>query len=204
MQHGQTGRARSIRQKLSLILVASVGLALLLAGASLLLVEAREAWRDAQADVAAQADVVGLASEAALAFGDPAAAEQNLRVLRAQGGVAAAALYDKNGKLFARFRAAGARDARIPGLAPPAGVHFDLQDATIVRPVLSNREVIGSVYVLSRHGLVAKMAEYVVWLLGVTLVSLLGALLLANRLRQRRRANGAGTRHVRRARHPVH
>ena len=94
---------RSIRQKLNLILVASVGLALLLASASLLVMEARKAWRTAQADVAAEADLVGLASEAALAFGDPKAAEQNLRVLQAQRGVVAAALYDTRGKLFAQF-----------------------------------------------------------------------------------------------------
>ncbi len=175
---------RSIRQKLNLILVASVGLALLLASASLLVMEARKAWRTAQADVAAEADLVGLASEAALAFGDPKAAEQNLRVLQAQRGVVAAALYDTRGKLFAQFRAADAEEAPIPAQAPAPGMHFDLQDATVMRPVLSNHEEVGSVYVLSRHGLVPELAEYTGWLAAVTLASLLGALLLANRLQK--------------------
>ena len=174
----------SIRQKLHLILFASVGLALLLAAASLLLVEARKAWRDARADVAAQADIVGLASEAALAFGDRATAEQNLHVLQTQAGVRAAALYDTGGHLFAEFRPRGAEDAVVPATAPPPGIRFDWIHARVVRPVVSNREVIGNVYVLTRHGLLQELAEYVAWLATVTLVALFGALLLANRLQR--------------------
>ena len=83
--------AQSIQHKLSLILIATVGVALLLAALALLVVEARKEWRDAQADLTTQAEVVGLASEAALAFGDRKVAEQNLRVLQVTPGVMAAA-----------------------------------------------------------------------------------------------------------------
>jgi PAS domain S-box-containing protein len=176
--------AQSIRHKLNLILVATVGLALLLSAASLLLVEARKAWRDAQADLAAQAEVVGLASEAALAFGDRKVGEQTLRVLQAQPGVTAAALYDKQGQLFAWFLAGDGEVADLPARAPPVGLRFGWTLATVVRPVVSNREAIGTVYVQVRHGLVAEISEYVGWLLAVTVASLFGALLLAHRLQK--------------------
>ncbi|MDB5953761.1 ATP-binding protein [Ramlibacter sp.] len=176
-------RAHSIQQKLNLILFAAVGLALIIAAGALLLVDARKEWRDAHAELVTQAGVVGLASEAALAFGDRRAGEQNLRVLRAQPGVVAAALYDPQGRLFAQFRPAG-EDGEVPPRAPPPGLRFGWSTATMVGPVLSNREVIGSVYVQSRHGLVSELAEYVGWLIAVTVASLFGALLLAHRLQK--------------------
>ena len=177
-------RAQSIRHKLNVILVAAVGVGLLLAAIALLLVETRKEWRDARAGLVTQADVVGLASEAALAFADPRVGEQNLRVLQAQPDVIAAALYGPRGELFAQFRAADSQDAEVPSRAPPPAMRFGWSKATVVRPVLSNREPIGSVYVQVRHGLVQRLAEYAGWLLAVTVASLFGALLLANRLQK--------------------
>ena len=83
----------SLQQKVGPVLLASVGLALFIAAGALLLVQARKEWRDAHAELSAQAEVVGLASEAALAFRDPAVGEQTLRALVAQPSVLAAALF---------------------------------------------------------------------------------------------------------------
>lgn len=175
-------RARSIQDKLNLILVATVGVALLLASVALLAVEAREAWRLSQRDLVTSAEVIGLASEAALAFSDRKVGEQNLRVLEAKPGVEAAALYDAQGALFASYRPVA--DVRVPERGPPAGVRFGWSDATVVRPVLSNGEAIGSVYIQVHHGLVGDLAEYIGWLLAVMVVSLFGGLLLAHRLQK--------------------
>jgi PAS domain S-box-containing protein len=173
----------SIQRKLSFILLATVGLALLIAAGALLLVEARKEWRDSRAELTAQADIVGLASEAALTFGDAKVGEQNLRVLIAQPAVLAAALYDVEGRLFASFRT-DREDGVVPAVAPAEGFVFGLTTAQVVRPVFSNREAIGRVYVQYRHGMLAHLTEYTGWLLAVTLTSLLGALLLAQRLQR--------------------
>jgi signal transduction histidine kinase/CheY-like chemotaxis protein len=171
----------SIQQKLGLILLASVGLALFIAAGALLLVQARKEWRDAHAELSAQAEVVGLASEAALAFRDPAVGEQTLRALVAQPSVLAAALFDESGALFASIRGSDDK-ARVPSAVPPQGLRFQWRTASVVRPVLSNRQAIGSVYVQYRHALVPALLEYAGWLVAVTLASLAGALLLARRL----------------------
>ena len=176
--------AHSIRQKLNLILVATVGVALLLAGAALFFVEAGKEVRDAKAGLLTQADIVGLSSEAALSFADPKVGEQNLRVLQAQPAVIAAALYDPQGRLFASFRAGEDERANVPLRAPTPGLRFGWTTASIVRPVLSNHEVIGRVYVQSRHGLLLQLASYAGWLVAIMLVSLFGALLLAHRLQK--------------------
>jgi PAS domain S-box-containing protein len=174
--------ARSLQRKLTLILLATIGLALFLAASALLLVEVRKEYRNAREDMTVQADVVGLASEAALTFGDAKVGEQNLRVLQAQPEVIAGALYDIRGRLFAHFLSGDDGGAEVPALAPPLGLHFGLSTATVVRPVISNREQIGRVYVQVRHGVLAEVAEYIGWLVLVVLVSLFGALLLARRL----------------------
>ncbi|MCG2595669.1 ATP-binding protein [Ramlibacter sp. XY19] len=174
--------ARTLQRKLTLILLATIGLALFLAASALLLVELRKEYRNARQDLVVQADVVGLASEAALTFGDAKVGEQNLRVLQAQPQVIAGALYDIRGRLFAHFLSGEDGSAEVPAQAPPLGMHFGLSTATVVRPVISNREQIGRVYVQLQHGLLAEVAEYVGWLVLVVLVSLFGALLLARRL----------------------
>lgn len=176
--------AGSIQRKLNLILVATLGIALFIAATTLLLVQVRNEWRNAQRDLATMADVVALASEAALAFADPRTARQNLQVLAAQPTVVAAALYDNQRQPFAAFEAPGEREARIPPVSPGVGMSFGMRYATVVRPVLSNGEPIGHVYVQTRHGLAAEVAEYIGWLLVATLASLLGALLLARRLQR--------------------
>ncbi|RYZ06857.1 MAG: HAMP domain-containing protein, partial [Comamonadaceae bacterium] len=176
--------AHSIQRKLNLILVATVGLGLLLAAAALLVLEVREEWLRARHDLVTQADVVGLASEGALSFSDRSVGEQTLRVLLAQPGVMAAALYDADGRLFASFKLPDDPDADVPPRAGTTGLDFGLSTATVLRRVVSNREPIGMVYVQSRHGMVAEMAEYAAWLVVVTLASLFGALLLAHRLQK--------------------
>ncbi|WP_332827767.1 ATP-binding protein [Ramlibacter sp.] len=174
----------SIRHKLTLILLTTVGVALALAAAGLLVLEARNEWRAARTALTTQAQVVGLASEAALSFGDRKVAEQNLRVLQAHAGVLAAALYDVDGRLFAHFRVEDDDADTVPGTVPPPGLDFGWSKATVSAPLVSGREVIGSVYVQTRHGLVPRVSEYIGWLVLITAASLAVALLLANRLNQ--------------------
>lgn len=176
--------ARSIQAKLNLILVATVGVALAIAAASLLVFEARKEFRTLRAALTSQADVVGLASEAALSFGDPVVGEQNLRALKAQPSAIAAALYDAQGRLFARYVPREEDAAPLPVQVPSQGLDFGWASATMVRPVVSNREVIGSIYIEVQHNLVLQLAEYIGWLVAVTLAGLAGAVLLAARLQK--------------------
>lgn len=173
----------SIQGKLTRILVLSVGTALLLAGLALLGVEARRMSAAIQADLATHADIVGLASQAALTFNDPKVVEQNLSVLGAKPGVVAAAIYDADGRRFAsvRFDPAG---PQLSAQVPDAGTMFGLEHASVVRPVLQGQERIGSVYILMRHGIGPEILEYFGWLVLVMLASLSGALLIVNRLQR--------------------
>ncbi len=177
-------RGRSIRQKLNFILVATTVSALLLAGLALMLFDLAKQARGIEADILTQADIIGLASSSALAFEDRKVGAENLSVLRASPDVAVAALYDKAGKVFATFSPGEDEAVRAPAAAPAPGVRFDAEWVTVARPVFSNREAIGTVYMQARHDLLGRVLEYTGVLGAIMASSLAAALLLSNRLQR--------------------
>src|SRR5512147_1716351 len=94
-------RNLAVQQKLRLIVMATVSLALLLACAAVLAydqIEARESMRN---DLGVLADIFSANSSAALSFNDGPAAEELLSTLQAKAHVVSAFLYAADGKLFA-------------------------------------------------------------------------------------------------------
>ncbi len=109
---------RSIRHKVALVAVATALAALIVAGAALVTYDLR-AYREASInDLVTQADILGRASAAALAFDDAKAARENLLLLKAKPMIAFAAIYNARGKLFAGYARVGWTGA---GVAPLAG-----------------------------------------------------------------------------------
>jgi methyl-accepting chemotaxis protein len=176
-------RARSIRTKLNAILLATTATALVVAAAALLVVDLRRQLADTEMDLLTQADIIGLASAPALAFRDPRVATENLAVLRAKRSVTAAALYDDRGALFATF-SNGDDPVRFPQQVGPTGVRVDGDSAEAWRPVLSNRERVGTVWLQLRHDRLRQALEYIGVLVLIMAGSLAAALLLSNRLQR--------------------
>jgi PAS domain S-box-containing protein len=177
-------RDRSIREKLNIILGATTLLALLLAGIALVLFDLRTQVQTIKKDLLMQADIIGLASSSALEFDDRKVGAENLSVLRANEGIAVAALYDKSHRLYASYRSPDPQAPPLPASPPPEGARIDGAWVTVARPVVSNRETIGTVYLQARHDLVARVLEYLAVLFAILASSLAGALLLANRLQR--------------------
>src|SRR5262245_47657286 len=86
------------------IAVLTTGGALLLAGAALIYFESARSKRDMARDLTTLADFVAQSSTAALEFGDESDGVDNLRALKARSDIVAAAIYDGEGRLFARFQ----------------------------------------------------------------------------------------------------
>lgn len=175
---------RSILQKLNVILMATTSLALLLAGLALVAFDMRSQLRSIENDLITQADIIGLVSSAALAFDDPKVAAENLSVLRAEPNVTAAALFGAQGQLFASFYPAERQGRSLPLLAQAAGVRLDREWVEVWRPVVSNQEVVGTVYLQARHELLVRALEYLGVLAVILSSSLAAALLLSNRLQR--------------------
>lgn len=176
-------RARSIRNKLNFILTATTLAALLVAAAALLAFDLRKQRQSIEQDLVVQADVIALSSAPALAFSDPKVAAENLSVLRAKPGVQGAALYDGKGQLFATFRPATGAIA-IPQQASQSDLRVEGGSAFAWRPVFSNAEKVGTIYLALRDDRLQRTANYVVVLALIMAGSLAAALLLSNRLQR--------------------
>ena len=178
-------RPGSIRRKLNLIVMITTFVALLLAGLAVVVFDVRNQLSTLRNDLRAQADIVALASTSALVFDDPKLAREMLSILRASPGIASAAIYDAQGKLFASYLAGQIDSGTIPARAPALGVVLDRDWVKVARPVVSNRDTVGTVYLQVEHDLLPRVLEYLGALTLIFLGSMGSALLLSNRLQRR-------------------
>jgi signal transduction histidine kinase len=136
-----------IRRKLMLIALLTTGGTLLIAGSALILFNVLKFRNEMVTNLSSLADVVARNSTAALSFLDPGAGADTLRSLSARKPIVAAALYDGNRNLFARYQPGPAVDfpAR-PGRDGSASIDGGL---IVFHPVVLKGKRIGTVYLRS-------------------------------------------------------
>jgi signal transduction histidine kinase/CheY-like chemotaxis protein len=170
----------SVRGKLILMAVSTTFVALLAASAAMLLFDLRAFQRYWTDDLMTQADIMARVTAPALAFNDEDTARQNLAVLRVRPQVLAAAIYAANGTRFATY--AAGPNVNVPARPEPSGYHIDGGEVTVFRNIVENGEMVGTVYLRSRYGLVDRLLSYGAILGGVMLGALVIAGLVASRL----------------------
>jgi signal transduction histidine kinase/uncharacterized membrane protein affecting hemolysin expression/ActR/RegA family two-component response regulator len=124
-------------------------------------------------------------STAALAFDDAQDAAETLKALSAERRIVVAALYDRAGKVFARYPQDASED--LPPSTPPDGYHFEDQVLIGVEPVVEGAgHRLGTLYVEADMRFIRRqLLAYT----GMAILGLAGALLLAyfiSKLLQRR------------------
>jgi signal transduction histidine kinase len=177
------GPGRSIRSKLMLVVLATTAAALVVAAIALVLYESRAYEKSSVAALMTQAQILGRASAPALVFDDPAAARENLALLRVQPSIEAAAIYKASGRLFASY---GASD-RFGSAAVPAAVDgYAIEDGEIVvhRRIVEGGETLGTIALRASYGLAARLRDYLEILAIVLVASLALALLLSAALQR--------------------
>src|ERR1051326_884770 len=125
----------SIKRKLQIIIMLTVGAALVLACCAFLvfdLVSFRTSMRN---DLQTLAEVIGSNSTAALTFNDQKAAEELLSGLRAKQHIVGACLYSSDGRLFASYRRFGKREVPAPLHAESDSSAFSNGHLTLFRRV---------------------------------------------------------------------
>jgi len=177
-------RKQSIRGKLTGIIMLTSAAAVLLTcagfiGSGLINLHARLVT-----DFSTIAQLVGSNSTAALTFGDRAAATEMLSSLRAKPAIIAAAIYTKNGELFARYQP----NARIsiPRTLRRDGFHVLDDRYELYSPIRLDRERIGTLYIaansIDRN---SRLKQYASITAVTVLFSLLVAFILAARLQRK-------------------
>src|ERR1700759_3880937 len=103
-----------IRQKLMLIAVLTTAGTLLLAGTAIIYFNMVRFKEEMKRDLTSLADIVAQNSTAAVSFQDSAAEMDTLSSLKARPAIEAAAVYDRQQRLFLALAPGGGKKARVP------------------------------------------------------------------------------------------
>ncbi len=144
-----------IRRKLAVLMVATGSIVVALSSTALWIFKSLDLRETAVAEISTLAETMGSNTTAALTFQDRRAAEETLAALRADNRILLAAVFAKDGSLFARY----ARRGAIPGSAEfrPIGQTFIGDTLLVVRPIILDTETIG--FILVRSSLASAYAH---------------------------------------------
>jgi diguanylate cyclase (GGDEF)-like protein/PAS domain S-box-containing protein len=173
----------SIRVKLSLLMALNTSLALLLAGIGFVGYELYQSRDIATREAKGLGAIVSANSTAALSFGDQVAAGETLAALRGDQRLVQAALYDRDGRLFASY--GSTEPAVVPTRLLPYGCYFENGSILLFGPVLLRGERLGTVFLeMTLNDVYSRLRRYCGIVSIVLLVSLGLALLLSARLQR--------------------
>ena len=168
-----------IKRKLMLVILLTSGFAILLMGSALItyeLVTFRSALTN---NIEVLAQIIGSNSTATLAFDDRENANEILRALAAENQITAAAIYDRNGRLFASFPES-VTPTQLPAVPGPDGHRFIRSQLVMVQPIFQEGARLGTIYLQADLGQIyRRLTVYGILLLVVGVCSFLGAMALS-------------------------
>ena len=177
-------RDRSIHQKLRLIIMATVGVALMLACASVLAYDYVTFRNSMRSDLSLLAEIFGSNSTAALSFGDQKAALQLLSELQARRHIVAGCIYSADGAPFAGYRR-GQQIEGCPVLRRSTGSWFEDGRLIVIKRIVLDRQTIGTIYMESDlDEMHARLLRFTWIVVAILLVTSLLALGLSSRLQR--------------------
>ena len=106
-------------------------------------------WRDKTvAEMENYAALIGANAAPSMIFADYDAADEVLRTVGGNSDIVDAVLYDRDGKVFARYRAPEHSDAAFP-FVKPGSYLFSFEQLVVSKPVMLKGETWGTVYLES-------------------------------------------------------
>ncbi len=142
-------RNLTIRQKLRLIVMATVAVALALIGTAVVPYDQMASRSALKNDLGVLADILGANSTAALSFNDPATAKELLAGLRARHSVVAAFIYSMDGTPFAEYWRDGGSRAPAPPEPLAEGGSFEGDRLRLFRRIRLGPQTVGGIYIES-------------------------------------------------------
>ncbi len=144
-------RDTPIKRKLMLVILLTSSFALFLMGSAVITYELVTFRRSLAVNMGVLAQIVGSNSTAALAFQDPKSAQEILGALSAEHQITAAAIYDQNGNVFARFPDTAPRTS-FPARPGPAGYTFEQSHLHMFQPIVQEGTRLGTIYIKADLG----------------------------------------------------
>ena len=171
--------AGSLRWKVMLLVLGTTFAALSLSAIGLLLIDLRAYERSWSNDLNLQAEIVARAAAPALSFNDAKTAEGFLGLMRVRPRVLAAAIYSRDGRLFATYVKDGIAPRPFPPVAGQPGYAIEGEELLLYRPIFENRELLGTVFVRASYQPWERLRDYLAILGFVMAVSLAFAALMS-------------------------
>jgi len=165
----------SIQKRVRAVIFSASAIVLLVTAVAFVTFEAVNFRAQLVRSLSTLATVVADNSAAPLAFDNPEVAEEILAALRGEPDIVAAAVYDREGNLFAKYPRTLGYD-RLPQRPEPEGDEFRAGELVIFKSVLQEQKPIGTLYLqLSLGGIYQQL-----WLSAIIVIAvLLGSLALA-------------------------
>jgi PAS domain S-box-containing protein len=175
----------SIGQKLTRINLITCGVAILMACTALAVYDLSSFRRDLANALTQTAGTTGANTTAALSFGDAQSARETLSSLGAQPHIVQAAVYTREGAIFAMYSRHGSKKQPFPPSPGPDGIAGAPHQMVLFQPIRLNGERIGTIYLDSdTEALYVRVRHFATVVLIVMLGSFVTAYLLAARLQR--------------------
>ena len=179
----------SIAGKLTRMNLVVCGTAMILAYMSFLMIDLYTLRQALRTDLDTEAQIIGSNCVAALLFDDPQAAQSTLAALNGSPHVLAAVVYTQGGRTFASFARKDSGSVNLPPRLAPGEMsgYWSRGDQQILfgRRILSQGQVIGSVYILAETTDVAYRArQFGLLSAGILIICFIVALLATSTIRK--------------------
>jgi two-component system, NtrC family, sensor kinase len=136
-----------LRRRLLVTSLVANGVALLLASLAFVTYELYTLEESMVTDLTGAAAIIGHNSSAALAFADPDSAAQTLQSFSTDPHVVGAALYDRDGRLFAQYHNVALEEPFEPPAIEPSGHRFETDRLKLFHEFELAGEPAGTVYI---------------------------------------------------------
>ena len=177
--------SRSLRRKVLTLVLAVTAAALTLSAVGLVVYDLRAYEQQWTSDLNTQAELLARTSAAALSFGDRETATKDLGVLKVRARVTAAAIYTREGELFATYRKPYAAPVEFPARPEADGYRIVGDELFIFRRVVEGDEAIGTIYLRALYEPWERLRNYLGILAAVMIASFGVAALLSGWLQRR-------------------
>jgi signal transduction histidine kinase/CheY-like chemotaxis protein len=174
----------SVRRKVIVLVLVTTVSALALSALALVIFDLRTYELQWTNDLNTQAEILARASAPALSFNDRQTATTDLTLMKVRPRVLAAALYTKDGDLFANYTRAGFQPMPFPPKPESDGYRIEGDQLVIFRRVIEGGEVIGTVHLRALYLPWERAREYLAILGIVMLAGLAVAALLSGWLQK--------------------
>ncbi len=167
----------SIKQKLTWIILLISSFALLLAILFLIAYDQFTFKESMKSNLTTLAEIIGKNTVAALMFNSEEDASQTLGTLiDAKKYIDVAALYDKNDRVFAKYKREGVDIHTLPPIPEEEGCFIENNRFIVLRPILLEGNRIGKIYIQSNSKeMIARFKQYALMAVIVLVLAMLGS-----------------------------